>query len=220
MPSCRLTITLTGVRTFSFSPSHIFFGRIEKNKPLAVSKVVEISWPSKRGITISDITTSADFLCWQQINRYVNGGMEISKIKVIADPQKAPIGIFYEKVFVTTSGLFRPVIEIPVRGEIAGNIIVSPRRIFFGLVKKGKTVSRKIKLEIASSEEAQITGINTNSKFLSAKILPQKKSNICEAAVSLDKTHGIGRIDAKVRIETTDAYRPIIEVPVYGLVIE
>jgi hypothetical protein len=81
--------------------------------------------------------------------------VERGEISVIVKPD-APVGDLHDRLVVSAAGIKSPVI-IPVVAKIRGGIWAEPSAISFGVIKKGSTAHREVRL-YGNTADAKIEG--------------------------------------------------------------
>lgn len=188
------------------------------NLATAVAEV-KISPVGNFDLKISSIEFNRDLLTVSSETR------EKSTVLKIGLTANVPTGFFKESLLVKTNSKFRPVIEIPVRASIKGNIDFSPSYIEFGAVPPNETVKRSVTLK--SSTPIDVTGteveliingrkIADTSTFLkiNAAGFEQNKQHI--AVEISNKEAPSGAVHGKLVIKTSDARQANINVDFYA----
>ncbi|MCK4256666.1 hypothetical protein KAX35_07240 [candidate division WOR-3 bacterium] len=131
-------------------------------------------------------------------------------------PSKIGIGSFNEKLIIHTNNKTKPVLEIPIEGEIKGEIEVFPPRIFFGIVKPGER--KEFRVEIKSErEDLRIISVKSSSESAKVEVkeLEEGKKNELISALCSRKE---GTIKGVIEVGTNNERQPVLEIPFYALI--
>jgi hypothetical protein len=136
-----------------------------------------------------------------------------------------PTGFFKETVFVRTNSSYLPVIEIPVRADIKGNIDFSPSYIEFGAIQPSETVKRSLTLKYVNSVKVTGTDVElivngqkvpnpTSFVKINSSGFEQNKQHI---AVEISNSQGpSGAVHGRLLIKTDDLRQQQIDVDFYA----
>jgi hypothetical protein len=217
LPDRVLTIKADVKSEMEVMPPLADFGPIG-NPSLAFSEIV-ITPIGKFDLKISKVEFNPKLLTVTTIP-----GMKDTKVKIglAAD---VPTGFFKETVFVRTNSSYLPLIEIPVRADIKGNVDFSPNYIEFGAIQPNATVKRSLTLKyvtpvkvIATDVELIVNGRKVPNPTTFVKIsssgFEQNKQHI---AVEISNVQGpSGAVHGKLLIKTDDLRQQQIDVDFYA----
>jgi hypothetical protein len=136
-----------------------------------------------------------------------------------------PTGFFKESITVRTNSRHMPIVTIPVRGNIKGNVEFSPAYIEFGAIQPNETVKRSVTLKsvtpvniVSTEAELIVNGQKlqdaTNFLKINTAGFEQNKQHI--AVEIVNKGAPAGAVHGKLVIRTTDARQQSINVDFYA----
>jgi predicted double-glycine peptidase len=208
-------LILTGrVKAYTVaSPNQIYFGSTKRGE--GAIKRINIFEGEER-IRITKVESTSKHLFTEVFNTIYDKrpGYEV----IVALSPDTPINLLNEKIIIYTDSKRRPIIEIPVTGEIKGPISICPDNFFFGFVKKGKSISRKVTLSADNQENWEILRIENCPNPISTKIKSIQKGKKYEVIATLSSNVPAGTIKGSIKLHTNSPDQPVIKVPVYGLI--
>jgi hypothetical protein len=122
-----------------------------------------------------------------------------------------PVGDFETSITLTTDYEKEPVIYVPIRGKIAGPFHVDQRYVNFGAVPAGKEVERQVAIQRRVPTE-RITGAECDESILDCQLDLQGRAYTL--TVKSQPTLAAGMHRTTIRLRTTCAQQPLIELPV------
>ena len=139
-------------------------------------------------------------------------GYHAKSIRLAMNPE-APAGRFFETLNIRTDRKDIPLITIPVSGEIAGELAISPRGLFFGIIRSSHIVEREIELVSGSP----------GTLFLSVSCLIPGLKAVIQAGgrriqLILDPRRCPEILEGDITIRTNAASAPELKVAVEGLI--
>ena len=225
-------------RGLKISPSSINFGGDIK-KGFHVTKKLFILAPEGEELSILNIEPSSKYLSTKvfESGEKDNKGFEVE----VTLASEVPMGKLEETLIIHTSSTKSPTIEIPVTGNIKGNIELRPDMFFFGSFKKGETPTSKVTISTKSEEPLKIEKIdpeplsdkdlkageqarfragNPLSDYISVTITPKTEGKEYEITATLKDNAPVGTIKGTITIRTNNSDQPTIEITIYALVRE
>lgn len=194
------------------TPASINFGDVKK-KSTATAKIYIIP-PANEKLSIVKIDSSSEYLSakFLESKEKDSGGWEV-ELNLSPD---SPLGKLNEKITIYTNNTEQPEIDIPVKGNVKGDIGVQPPKFFFGLA--GEISEAKVTLLTTSEEPFNIERIDNPLDFISIKIVPKVEGKEYELIASLKENTPLSSIKGNITIYTNNPEQPTIEIPVYCLV--
>ena len=217
LPDRVLTIKADVKSEIEVMPPLADFGPV--GNPAAASSEIVITPIGKFDLKISKIDFDAKLLTVTTVP-----GTKETRLKIALNPD-VPTGFFKETVFVRTNSTYLPVIEIPVRADIKGNVDFSPSYIEFGAIQPSESVKRSLTLKYANPVKVTATDIElivngqkvpNPAAFvkISSSGFEQNKQHI---AVEISNAQGpSGAVHGKLLIKTDDLRQQQIDVDFYA----
>lgn len=133
-------------------------------------------------------------------------------------------GAITGNLYIRTTDKRRPMVSVPVRGAVRGDLRLRPTRFSLGLLKIGDSMDREIRVTHASGEAFEVTKASLNIPALDAQISyePVDPELRNEWVVKLAGTAAAAstNIRGKLVIQTSVEGESKIEVPFYGVIRE
>lgn len=118
-----------------------------------------------------------------------------------------------EKLVIYTNIKSNRKIEIPVEGEVKGEIEIFPEFLFFGIVRKGENLTRSVKISHHYHKNFNIEKMYNNMSWISLNLKKEKRGYILTAKINREIPEGI--IKEKILLQTNLKSEPFLEIPVY-----
>lgn len=160
----------------------------------------------------SVVDSYADVFNGERLVKTHNITIDSDLIKLINNPDQ-----FIE---IETNNQYYPVLKIPI--VVPSNIFVkvNPDGFFFGFVKKGSKISKKVVIRPVQDDKFKITEVSSPSEFITVERVQLGKDQGYEITVTLDLTTPVGTIQSNIKVYTNLPEKPVIEIPIYGMVRE
>jgi hypothetical protein len=224
-PKIRLQIGGIVRKELSYYPEQLVFDQAKSQKTITVVDNrngqleitnVKVSSPE---ITYKVETTSKTII---DSHADVFGGERLVKTyKITVGPNQVKLPDKKDQfVEIETNSSHYPLLEIPI--IIPENILVkiSPDRFFFGFIKRGNNVSRKIVIQPVHKDKFDITEISSPWGFIVVDKIQLDKGQKYELTAALDAAAPVGAIQGNIKVHTNLPAQPVIKIPVYGMVKE
>lgn len=138
----------------------------------------------------------------------------------VAVSEEAPLGPLTDKLVVRTSHPRQGELEIPLSGFVRPVLQPTPAAVDFGAI--GRAVQDKsrfvLKLFNFGSDAIEIKGATVDLPFLAVSSSAEEKGRRFRVELLLAPDAPKGKFAGTLRIETTSAVMPVVEVPVRGKV--
>ncbi len=145
---------------------------------------------------------------------------EVGQLQLVSKSTLTP-GHDSKIIYVHTNEPARKIVRLMISWNTQIPLAPIPKHLYFGEVEKGKRAIKKFELHHLAKGVA-IKSIKTTSSYLQVKVIkvPGRTpfQNPVPVEVILGSVAPVGQFQAKVLILTNDKERPVIEVPVEGLI--
>jgi len=124
-------------------------------------------------------------------------------------------------IYVHSNDPDEPIVPLKVTGVVKVDVRVTPKRLDFGEIYEGESVSQKLRVFPVALEKLKIKRLEITSKYLAlnrSKYSEGEKEGV-EITVTLNSRAPQGRFSEKLRIHTNSKIKPVIEVPVLATVL-
>ena len=211
-PNHRLTISGQIIEDISIKPVNINFGSIFLDKGTDKTVTVTIKSQTEPDFKINKITPSKPF-----INASIAEEKDGEYIINVTLKDYRKIGRFSGKIYLETNSTKQQKAVIPFFGEIAGDVTVYPKRIYFGNVTEGKELTQKVFVKI-NKEGIKVLDTKISPDFLSIKIDERYDQNNphCLIEIKLHKEAAVGKLNGLLELYTNSKQQPVIKIPITG----
>jgi len=212
-PRVDLVITATVKGGFKIIPNSMYFnferGSADTKKR---TKTLDILYPVGKKGRIEKVETRSDFIK-AKISSSTDSGVRLA----VTMGANAPIGRIEEKLTIHTSIKGHPPLVVPVVGQVVGDIVVEPNRIFFGPIKVGRSAVRKIVVRF-KRPGIDLKRIEADPKYIQVSCAPHEDRLGYDIAARLRAGDSPGLIKQTIKLFTSSKDQPVVEVPVTAFV--
>lgn len=206
-----LTLTLKGhafipLTTF---PEHLAFGN---QKPLQEPLTKQISLHLQEDVQILGVRTDSEHL---KATLEIANGIRHVDVQLLPS---IPVGMFSQHLLIDYRYQGQQTIhDIIVFGEVLGELQVTPKRLFFGMIKEPSTVSKTITISARDAQPFKITSVEPPTKGVVFTLTTNEDKTRTQVTVSIVPTAKPGELSGDVVIHTSSAIQPILRVPFFGI---
>lgn len=131
----------------------------------------------------------------------------------------APIGPVTGVVTVTTTHKKVPTVTLNVSGQVLGQVIVTPQKVYLGQVTKdtAATIKRTVRIE-RKMPDFKIEKVTSDNPAIKAEVTPVEDGKAYTITISVTGELAAGAISANLTVKTNDKEQTTIEIPVVGTV--
>ena len=209
----RVTLILKGtafvpITTF---PSRLLLGSIPPKTPIAKSLTIH-----RKGKTqIVGVRTDSSHLRATVASAKADPIMRVEVTLL----ESAPVGPFSHNLLVDYRYEGKETThDVPVFGEVLGAFTVSPKRLFFGLVRNKQTVSKTVAISSVNKHPFKITSVESNSKYVTVKVTSQADEIRYHLTVTIHPEASSGELSGEILLKTSSPIQPTLRVPFFGII--
>jgi hypothetical protein len=138
----------------------------------------------------------------------------------VAVSAEAPLGPLTDKLVVRTSHPRQPELEVPLSGFVRPVLQATPAAADFGALGPAARDKSRFVLKLFNfgADAIEIQGATTDLEFLTVTSSAEEKGRRFRIELRLAPEAPKGKFEGTLRIETTSATMPVVEVPVRGKV--
>ncbi len=212
-PVFPLELTGTIVKLFETVPNFVDFQRVNKTSSFETQFTVrglEGHKPNITSVTLDgEIPFDASFAKRPDSDEYV----VTLKLKAGLEPRGVS-----GSVIVNLDDPDMPKLQVPIRGQITGDISFFPPKIMFGTLKAKDVMARKVLLTI-DNPQVKIESAESDPPIFSTTISPRPGGgNITEVQIQVKENAPAGPVQGTVKIHTTSKEKPLISIPIEGTI--
>ena len=108
--------------------------------------------------------------------------------------------------------------EIPVFGEVLGAFTVSPKHIFFGLVKDKQAVTKTVTISPTDKHPFKIISVKSNSAYLTTKVKLLAGGVDYQLSATILPDVRTGELSSEILVKTDSPIQSTIRVPFSGII--
>lgn len=126
-----------------------------------------------------------------------------------------PAGTFDDNIELTTSS--QP-IEVHVFGRVVGDLVVDPAQLSFGIVHRGQSALRIVRLTNSGHQPVSVTAVTSTNQNVYTRVEPINAGREYKITAELRKGTADGQLRGQLMIKTDSSEQPTLTVPFYGIV--
>lgn len=165
-----------------------------------------------KNFKITSITHASPDLKVDQLPRSDGKPGAILKLTLL---KSAPAAAFSDVVKVASNVAQ---VNIPVTGDILGDLNVNPAQVSFGIVKPHAGAIRFARLTNAGNRPVKVLGVASNNHSVMAAVEPIQPGKEFKLTLELRPNSPDGTLRGVVAITTDDPGQPTVQLPFYGIV--
>jgi len=211
----QLSLAGTIIKLYETLPSFIDFQRINKNSGFETQVTVrglEGRVPAITSVTLDgDVPVDATFAKKPDTDEYI--------VTLKLKPNVQPRGIAGSLV-IHLKDPDVPTLQIPIRGQVTGDVTFFPPQINFGTLRAKEVMARKVILTL-NSPDVNVTSVTADPPIFTTKLNPRPgQIRISEVQITVSETAPAGPVKGKLKIQTTSKEQGLIEIPIEGTIVQ
>ncbi len=209
-PTLILTLKGEAFIPLTTFPERLPFGN---QKPLQSPVTKQVSLHTQGGVQILGVRTDSEHL---QATLKTDG--KISYVEAQLLPSVS-VGPFSHNVLIdyryqgekTTH-------DVLVFGEVLGKLQVTPKRLFFGLVKAPASISKQIIISSRDNRPFKINSVESSSNAVVAVVKESADKMRYQLITTINPTASPGEFSGEVVVWTSNPLQPVLRVPFFGII--
>ncbi len=185
----------------------------DKGQPL--SRAVKVSGPAEMDLT--EVSCDNDLF-----------GIQVGEAEVGEDEKKtwqleltfkpaSFVGEIVDQLSIHTTHAERPLITIPITGEIRGDLDIRPATVFFGFIKPGQKAQQQVTIQSGSGAGFTVKSVQADRSEIQVEVAEQSAGQWV-VSVSMN-TAQAGTLDGTVTVNTDVPGEETLLIPVYAHVV-
>src|SRR5262245_1375608 len=191
------------------------FGAVEQGVPVQQQFLLKNMGRSL--VRLEGTTSSCGCTTASPVGQILRPG-QLALVYVSLDTWKLA-GQTTKTVVVNTSDAQTPRVMLVLTGTVLTDLLVAPSTVYLGQVWRGDPARHELTVRAGRPPGGPgyaVSGVETESRVLHARIEPGQAQNEQKVVVELDPDAPPGRFDDEISIHTTSPRQPVIKVPVFG----
>lgn len=210
----RISLTFKGTAFLPIStfPDLVFFGKIALTR--TSKKMLTVHRAIGKDVRITGVRVNSPNLTAKIVSNEEN---EITRIEVTM-LESMQVGQFTHRLSIDYNYQGKKAThEISVIGEVLGAFSVSSRNLFFGLVTSDEAVTKTVKISSIDSQPFKITSVQSTSKYVTARIMPQEEIGY-NLVAAIDSKAPSGKFSGEILVKTDSVIQPSIQLPFFAVI--
>ncbi len=206
-----LTLTLKGQ---AFIPLTTFPERLAlgNQKPLQEPLTKRVSVHLQDSVQILGVRTNSEHL---QAKLETEGKIPHVEVQVLPS---IPAGQFSHNLLIDYRYQGQQTShDVLVFGEVLGELQITPKRIFLGLVKEPSAVSKHITISSRDTHPFQIHSVESSSKAVIATVKKTADETRYLLTATLNPKARPGEFSGEIVVQTSSPVQPTLRVPFFGI---
>jgi len=219
----KAQLTLAGIVRVDlvYTPQRIYFGKVHKGETVEREIILTDSGEGTLEITGLE-NDNPNIILSDKVydNKQFKDGLKRFRMLAILNTGEMPLGPFQTKIAIINSNPNKSRIEIPILGEIVGDLVVQPPQLLFGPVKREEIIERSLRVSDYRGKAFSILSIEDISDGLQLRFSwdEEKKQYVLKARYRASEGMAVGMNRGLVRVHTDSAIQPVIEIQFVALV--
>lgn len=197
-----------------FKPCFINFGEVEKGK--VVTKTLYLTTNGTVEFHLEQIKANDNYISnkvWASEDK-TNRRFKIEAVL----KSNAPVGTFSKTMTLCTNSSSRPIMNVPVYGNVLGRIRVKPQTLLLGVMEKGSHATDKLEVSSIDRKKFNIVEIVSRPSFVSGAVTRAQSGSEFEITCKIEDTAPLGKLVGEIKLRTDDSSQPFVKVPFQGLI--
>ena len=216
-------LTLSGIVAVDLdcSPRQIDFGKVRRGTD--VTRRVALIASSSQRLAVTNLVTG-DPSITASTETYRDDGVSDGLDRVIVwaklNPKEMRLGPFESHVIVSTSLTESPLLLIPAKGEVVGDLDVRPRLMFLGELRRGQSATRTVRIEHSSHQPFDILSFRADIPYLKAGKFPSNRDMFYDLTVEcrVPDDACVGTLRGTISIHTSVPGEDVVEIPIVAII--
>ena len=213
IPHFELAVKASVITPFEAIPARLLLGKISPHSFSGRHLLLRQTLAQKAKVV--GIQSSSDYMTAELDPPSRNGNVRV-QITVEAG---MPVGTFTESLGLDFAYEGRRYSwSVPISGEILGDVSVSPKQLFLGIVKPSEVPGKRVQLSRLRGDHLEISAVQTGSQYVDAKVETLELGNQYEVQLSIGSDAPDGDLTDTLIVRTNSKNQPEIKIPIYGVV--
>lgn len=143
---------------------------------------------------------------------------EEGQVEIKYNPGKY-VGKVTKSVVVNSNDPKNQKIKLTITGEIIEEVVVNPKRLNFGIIRKGDTFTKEIEVKTVPELNVEVLKVESPNPYIIIKQDKNTKEYEYKYRVTINKYDYIGKFDGIIFIFTSSNKQERVDVPFYGEVV-
>jgi len=126
-----------------------------------------------------------------------------------------PLGRILGWIRIETNHPLLPVVQVPVRGQVLGDLMVQPYRLDFGIVDEGQSAMARITLVNRGDRKVEVVKVEPHLPT-AAEVTFQKKDQEYVIEIHVFNPSPLQSLEGLLNVFTDHPVEPVVQVPVVG----
>lgn len=195
----------------AWTPKVPMLGEVRRND---IQPLPELRISSKDGRPIGPLrpTSFVPFLQAEAISE-ASGSYTV---RLTLDPSVPP-GPLLGWLRIETNHPQLPVLEVPIRAQVLGDLVARPYRLDFGIVEEGQPATAEVSLENLGNREVHIVKAEPHLPT-KAEVSLSRKGKGYQVRVRLPSSPPLWSLEGHINLYTDHPAEPVVQVPAVGWV--
>lgn len=204
-------------------PSENVYFRVFRNDTQPSKRVLTVTANAENTFKISKVESSNPAVTTNLVDLGKSDKDEAkgANYQLEVDVKKdAPIGPVTGVITVTTTHPKVPTLTLNVNGQVLGDVLVTPQKVYLGQVTKetAPAIKRTVRIERRAGTDFKIEKVESTNPAIKAEMAAVEEGKVYTVTISVGSDLPAGAINANVLVKTNDKGQPTIEIPVIGTV--
>jgi hypothetical protein len=180
-----------------FTPGAVDFGSVVVGD--AGTAQLDVTYAGSEDWQIVDVRSANDYL-EVELDETKRSGGQVGYHMLVHLKPGAPAGVLQDQLAIVTNDDGGKILLLPVEGQVASPLTVSPTSLFLGVVKPGETVKKR--LVVRGSKPFRIVNVQSDDPRLAFDAVGAESKSLHFVALTFTAGAKTGEISQVIRIQT------------------
>ncbi|MFH1008655.1 MAG: DUF1573 domain-containing protein [Candidatus Latescibacterota bacterium] len=229
-PQASLSFSGTVWSEVTFAPHRIVFGQIDQallahagkdregEETARLWKSVRVEFPANPKLAVTHVVPSSPALTAEILPREKEDAGE-DVVWIGLTPQ-TPVGPVVKHVTISTTSKIQPTVEVEVRADVRGELIVTPRSLPIQASRKDTSDAGQVFVWKTGKKDLKIEKVEDRTERFEIAVVELRPGAQYRVDLRVKPGAKLGSVQGKVLIHTNYPEEPLIEISVVGRIEE
>jgi Protein of unknown function (DUF1573)/Flagellar-associated PapD-like len=211
-PTVQLTLQGNVKVEVEATPEEASFGKVRQGTEETMDVTITDLAKDAKTFRVSKVTNTSPYIRVTQEPRKDGKPGVMLKVALL---KTMPVGQFHDSIEVMNN---RTTINVPVFGQVTGDLTLDPAQVSFGIVSGRDDVVRILRLTNSGNRAVNVLGVTSTNNSVVARVEPIKAGREYKITAILRRNTPQGQLRGAIAIRTDDPKQSTLTVPFYAIV--
>ncbi|OQZ01235.1 MAG: hypothetical protein DCC43_09155 [Candidatus Brocadia sp.] len=211
----------SGAETTTDKPKIVFEEQIYNFGKIFIGEIVEYGFKFKNEgqgeLIVSNVKSSCGCTAALVSKSHLRKG-ETGEVKVKFNPGRY-VGKVSKTVMVNSNDPKDSSLKLTIAGEVIEEVSVNPKRINFGIIRKGDSCTRNIEVKTIPELKIEVKKVESPNPYVSIKEEKGDDHSTHRFQITIDKYDYVGKFNGIIFVYTSSGKQERVDVPFSGEIV-